>query len=394
MTALPTDTPPPAHAPLAGIHVVELGANVAAPYGTEVLGDLGATVIKVEKPDGGDDARTWGPPFWQGSSAIFQYLNRNKRSITLDLKDEGQRELLRTYITDHADVVLQNFRPGTVQRMGLDAATLRARKPALIYCNLGAFGRTGPEKDKPGYDPLMQAFGGLMSVTGLPGSPPVRIGTSIIDMGTGMWCVIGILAALNRRHATGEGCEVDASLFETALGWMSSHVASYHASGKVPGKTGTGVAFIAPYQAFPTASGELIIAAPTDALFRRMAGALGHPEWADDPRYATNAERVAHRDGLITAMEQALAAHSKEHWQAALEAVGVPCAPLHDTAEVLAHPQTAALGIHQAVPDTDDMRQIGLPLSFDSRRPPIQRRPPTAGEHTDEILKPYRKDTP
>jgi len=384
VTASPTDSSPPAHAPLAGIHVVELGANVAAPYGTEVLGDLGATVVKVEKPDGGDDARSWGPPFWQGSSAIFQYLNRNKRSITIDLKDEGQRELLRTYITDHADVVLQNFRPGAVQRMGLDAATLRARKPALIYCNLGAFGRTGPEKDKPGYDPLMQACGGIMSVTGDAGRDPVRVGPSIVDQGTGMWAVIGILAALNRRHQTGEGCEIGGSLYETAVSWCGMHIATYNATGKLPQPMGTENFGIAPYKAYQAQDGWLMIAAGNDALFQRLARALDRPQWLDDPQFRSNPERVQHRERLNRLIGEIIATARRETWRAKLDMAGVPAAPLQTLDEVVAHPQTKALDIVQPAPGKHPAL-VGLPLQFNGVRPPLRALPPELGADTDRV---------
>ncbi|MBI3994287.1 MAG: CoA transferase [Candidatus Lambdaproteobacteria bacterium] len=379
--------------PLTGIHVVELGGSVAAPYATEILADLGAHVVKVEKPDGGDDARGWGPPFWHGASSAFQVLNRNKYSVTVDLKDPGELARLRNYIAAQADVVIQNMRPGIVDRIGLGAEALRRRKPALIYCNLGAFGAHGPERMKPGYDPLMQAFGGIMSVTGENDRPPVRVGTSIIDMGTGLWCVVGILAALNRRSASGEGSTIDSSLYETALAWMANPAASYAASGEVPTRHGSGMPMIVPYQAFPASDGYMVVASPTDTMFYKLAEVLGHPEWRDDPRFAHNPERVAQRGVLVPLIESVMRTQPREHWRARLEAVGVPCAVLQTVDEVLAHPQTQALGILQPVPGLD-MTQIGLPLSFDGQRPTVRLRPPRVGEHTDLILNSYSKDEP
>lgn len=246
-------TPPK---PFADLVVIELGHSVAAPFAGQIFGDLGAEVIKVEKADG-DDARKWGPPFWEGASATFQTLNRSKRSVVCDLRSPRERDALVALVRDRADVVLQNLRPGQVEELGLDAATLLAIKPSLIYCNLGAFGRHGPLRDRPGYDPLMQAFGGVMSTTGEPGRPSVRVGPSIVDMGTGMWAVIGILAALRDRAATGKGSVVDVSLFETTSCWVSLLASQYLASGESPGKQGSGASGIVPYKAYATRDGEL-----------------------------------------------------------------------------------------------------------------------------------------
>ena len=263
---------------------VEIGHSVAAPFGGLILASLGATVLKVEAPGDGDDARTWGPPFWHGSAATFQALNRDKLTATVNLKDPGERDGLRRYVVEKADVVIQNLRPGLIERFGLDDR-LVAEKPRLVYCNMAAFGRTGPLARKPGYDPLMQAFGGLMSVTGEEGRAPVRVGPSIIDMATGMWAVIGILAALRRREMTGEGGVVDTSLLETALAWMTVPAAQYLASGNVPKRIGSEAAMVAPYKAFAAADGYLVVAAGNDRLFARLCGAIGRPELATDPRF-------------------------------------------------------------------------------------------------------------
>ena len=370
--------------PLDGIVVVEIGHSVAAPFAGHVLGDLGATVIKVENPEGGDDARKWGPPFWHGAAFVFQALNRNKFSAAIDLKDDEQRAILRRFLIEKTDVVLQNMRPGLIGKLGLDAS-LRRDNPRLIYCNLAAFGAKGPLVDRPGYDPLMQAFGGIMSVTGEEGGPPVRVGPSIVDVGTGMWAVIGILAALHRRDQTGEGCEIDTSLFETALSWVNTHAASYLASGKVPGRRGTEHAGMVPYKVFEASDGAVMIAAGNDNLFRRFAGAAGHPEWLDDARFATNPERVKNRDIVNAAIQAVIATRACANWVAALEEVGVPCAPLQTIDQVLDHPQTKALDILQTTPD-GKMSLIGLPVSFDGQRPPLRRGPPALGADTDLIL--------
>ena len=235
------------HKPLAGIRVVEIGTSVAAPYAGWILAALGADTIKVERPGQGDDARQWGNLFADGSSSVFNYLNHDKRGITVDLKDEKERAWLRNYCLGEADVIVQNLRSGHIEKYGLGGDELRQENPRLIYCNLRAFGNRGPLKDRPGYDPLMQAFSGLMSVTGEEGRPPVRVGTSLIDMGTGLWCAIGILAALYRRAETGRGCIVDASLYETSLSWMAHALVSVEATGRSPGRLGTRARGMAPY---------------------------------------------------------------------------------------------------------------------------------------------------
>jgi crotonobetainyl-CoA:carnitine CoA-transferase CaiB-like acyl-CoA transferase len=370
--------------PLTGLGVVELGSSVAAPYAGEILGDLGADVIKVEKA-GGDDARAWGPPFWDGASATFQALNRGKRSVVCELRNPRHVATLRRLITERADVVLQNLRPGQVDGLGLGGAELVAAKPTLIYCNLGAFGRIGPYADRPGYDPLMQAFGGVMSVTGEAGGAPVRVGPSIIDMGTGMWGVIGILAALHRRRETGRGGIVDVSLFETATALMSLHAAQYMASGELPRKLGSGTVGIVPYRAYRTSDGDLVIAAGNDALFRKLCAVVGHAEWACDPRFATNPERVRNQAALYALIEPLVAERCTAEWVARLDEAGVPCAPVQTVRQMLEHPQTRALGLVQPVA-RGDMRLVGLPISFDGVRPEPRLPPPALGEHTTAIL--------
>jgi crotonobetainyl-CoA:carnitine CoA-transferase CaiB-like acyl-CoA transferase len=370
--------------PLSGVTVVELGHSVAAPYACEILGDLGADVIKIEKADG-DDARNWAPPYWGAMSATFQSLNRNKRSAVVNLKDPAERECLRRLILERADVVIQNLRPGSAAEFGLDADTLRALKPALIYCTIGAFGAAGPLKDRPGYDPLMQAFGGLMSVTGEPEQQPVRVGTSIIDMASGMWSVIGVLAALFQRGGGGAGASIDTSLYETALGWMCYHAANYQASGELPKRQGSGAAMIVPYRGYASKDGFIVIAAGNDKLFASLASLLGHPEWIDDPRFRTNPDRVANQDVLYRRIEELVAQRTSKEWQEILDAAGVPNAPMQTIAEVLAHPQTKALAMLQPSPD-GAIELLGLPISFDGVRPPFRRSPPALGAHTTDIM--------
>ena len=371
--------------PFSGLVVIELGNSVAAPFAGQILGELGARVIKIEKSDG-DDARRWGPPFWEGASPFFQALNRNKKSVVCDLRDSQQIEELKQYICEHADIVIQNLRPGHVEKLGLDAASLMARQPRLIYCNLGAFGKVGPLKDRPGYDPLMQAFGGIMSTTGEPGRPAVRVGASIVDMGTGMWGIIGILTALLERQQSGLGKVIDVSLYETATTWVSLLAAQYLSNGEVAAKQGSGASGIVPYKGYMTSDGELVIAAGSDALFKALATTVGKAEWTTDPRFTDNPRRVEHQTELYAMLDAIIATKPTDYWVERLEAAGVPCAPVNNLAQMVAHPQTQALGLMQDVPGTG-MRFIGLPISFDGVRPKPYAAPPKLGEHSELISK-------
>jgi crotonobetainyl-CoA:carnitine CoA-transferase CaiB-like acyl-CoA transferase len=371
--------------PLSGLVVIELGTSVAAPTCAMALAELGAEVFKIENPRGGDDARRWGPPFVGSDGALFVAVNRNKKSVAVDLKDVAQREALRRFILGRADIVLQNLRSGVVEGFGLDGVTLRKVKPSLIYCNLSAFGVTGPRAGKPGYDPLMQAFGGLMSVTGHDGEPPVRVAPAIIDQGSALWMTIGILSALHRRTATGEGCVVDGSLYETALFWMGMHNGQYQASGQVPKRIGTENGSVAPYKAFEASDGWLVIAAGNDNLFMRLAKALKHPEWIDDPRFRGNADRVTHRERINGLIAEAVKAKSRDHWLALFDDAGVPCAPILGLDEVLANPQCQALGMLQPPPD-GGVPLMGVPISFDGERPPFRNSAPPLGNATEAVL--------
>ena len=373
----------PASLPLAGIVVVELGHSVAAPCAGLVLGDLGADVIKVEKP-GGDDARKWGPPFLDGASATFQAINRNKRSAVCELRDPAQLARLIEFIVEHADVVLQNLRPGQADEVGVGAAALLAKKPSLIYCNIGAFGARGPLAGRPGYDPLMQAFGGIMSVVGEEGRPPVRVGPSIVDQGTALWGVIGILSALYRRRDTGKGGVVDVSLFETAAAWMVMHAAQYLGAGELPVRHGSGANGIVPYRAYRTRDGDLVVAAGNDELFRKLCGVLGNT-WFEESRFKTNPDRVKNADALYVMIEKEMLRRSNAEWIALLDAAGVPCAPVQNVKQMLECEQMKALGLLQDVPGSSQPL-IGLPISFDHERPLPRSASPALGAHTKEIL--------
>jgi crotonobetainyl-CoA:carnitine CoA-transferase CaiB-like acyl-CoA transferase len=364
--------------PLEGLVVVELGTSVAAPIGAQIFAELGAEVIKIERPGSGDDARMWGPPFAFGASTVFNAINRNKRSAVVDLKDEGQRAALRRFIVERADVVLQNLRPGLVETFGLDGATLQAERPSLIYCDIAAFGATGPLRARTGYDPLMQAIGGIMSTTGEEGREPVRVGPSIVDQGAGMWAVIGILTALHQRARTGKGCAVQTSLYETALGWITMQISTFLTTGRPPHKIGSENAGIAPYKAFATADGWLVIAAGNDRLFARAADVLGHPEWSADPLFANNARRVENREALNASIAAVVASVPSAVLREKLDTAGVPCAPVLTLDQVVAEPQFAAVGMLQTAPD-GELSLLGLPLSFDGKRPPFRSPPPALG---------------
>jgi formyl-CoA transferase/CoA:oxalate CoA-transferase len=362
--------------PLEGVRVVDVTSSLAGPYCTEILGALGADVIKVEHPERGDEARAWGPPFWEGSSVMFYAANLNKRSLALDLK-RGRDVLLR--LVDTADVFLQSMRPGTAKRLGFGPEELRARNPRLVHCDIGAFGRLGPLRERPGYDPLLQAFGGLVSVTGEPDRPGVRVGASVVDQGTGMWAALGVLAALY----AGGGRTLDVSLFESVVALLSYHVTGYLESGEVPSRHGTAFPLIAPYQVFHARDGELMIAAANDSLFARLCEAIGANELAADPRFATNPDRLRRREELAALIEERTRDESVTALLEQLEQAGVPAAPVNDVGQVADHAQTGALGLIQETPEPT----VAFPLSFDGERLLHRRPPPRLGEHTGEILR-------
>ena len=372
--------------PLSGLTVIEIGHSVAAPYAGMILGELGAEVIKVENPKGGDPCRGWGPPFTEGTATAFHAFNRAKRGVTIDLADPAQVDSLRRLICRRADVLIHNLKYGTLDRYGLSAERLTTEKPSLVWCNVGAFGSTGPLRDRPGYDPMMQAYGGLMSLLGEDGRPPVRVGVSIIDIATGMWSVIAVLAALQERQRTGRGGVVDTSLYETTLGWMTLPISAYLANGEIPRRHGSGIEQIVPYQAFETADGHMMVAAGSDNLFRRLCGAIGRPGLDEEPRFRTNADRVVNRRELVPILSDIFRTAPITVWAERLDAAGIPNSPIQTLDQVVTDPQTAALGIIQQWAGSPALSLVGLPLSFDGARPAFAKTAPRLGEDNAETV--------
>lgn len=372
-------------APLTGIRVADFSQNLAGPFAAQILGDLGADVVKVEPP-GGDPARRWGPPFVGGQSTLFQVVNRNKRSVVLDLKKGAERAKALALAVD-SDVVIQALRRGAADRLGIGPERVRAANPAVIYASVTAYGPDGPLRNEPGYDPLMQARSGLMSVTGAPGGEPARSGTSIVDLATGMWTAIAVLGALMERRNTGRGCHVTTSLLDTSLAWMSYHLTGYLATGTLPGPMGTSIGMIAPYRAFPCTDGSVMIAAGNDDIFRRLCDALGLALHRNTD-YADNAARVARAgqlDELISARTRVLPVDALLRL---LSDHRVPAAPIHDVASALQDPQTACSGMVQPHdhPDIADYVDIPMPVRWEGLRPALRRFPPGAGEHQRELF--------
>src|SRR5581483_8261811 len=354
--------------PLQGVRVVDVTSSLAGPSATQILATLGAEVVKVEPP-GGDHARAWGPPFWGGEGAMFLASNAGKRSLSVDLGDpRGQEAVLR--LADRADVFVQSLRPGAAERHGLGAAELRARNPRLVYCTIGAFGVGGPLSGQPGYDPLLQAASGIMSVTGEDGRPPVRVGVSLIDLRTGV------------------GRTLEVSLYETALSLLSYQLVGYLGTGVVPGREGSAFSQIAPYQVFPTRDGELMIVAGNDKLFVALCRTLEVPELPEDPRFRTNPDRVANRPALLALLEERTRARDSAELLDALVSAGVPVSPVHDVGEAARHPQTEALGMLQSLPGgaVEDLVTVAAPLSADGERVHHHAPPPALGQHTAEVL--------
>jgi len=374
-----------ARPPLDGVLVLDLSRVLAGPYCTMILGDLGADVIKVEPP-GGDETRRWGPPFVNGESAYFLAVNRNKRSIVLDLKTERGREVVRR-IAARADILVENFRPGTLARLGLDLAELRERNPRLITLSISGMGATGPESGLPGYDFIVQAAGGLMSITGPPEGPPMKVGVAVVDLTTGMMAATALLAALHARHATGEGQHIDISLLETQVAWLANVASAYLVTGEPPRRYGNAHPTIVPYQTFDAADGPFALAVGNDAQWQRLCAAIGRPDLAEDPRFRTNPDRVANREALVALLAEHFRAAPAAEWIRRIAAADVPVGPVRTVPEVLESEQVKARGMIETVehPTVGELRLVGIPFKFSATPASVRRPPPLLGEHTAEI---------
>jgi crotonobetainyl-CoA:carnitine CoA-transferase CaiB-like acyl-CoA transferase len=369
--------------PLAGIRVVELGQNIAGPYAGEILAMLGAQVVKVERPGTGDDARGWGPPFVHGVATTFEAMNHGKQSVTVDLQSPDGMDWLKQLIA-HSDIFLHNMRPGSLDAVGLGAEQLRQQFPSLIYCELGAFGHLGPLHLRPGYEPMIQAFSGIFSVNGAPEGPTSRVGMQILDLGTGVWGALGCLLALYHRTSTKQGMIINASLFETALGWLQVILAAFSATKKQTERHRSGNPKVVVFQAFNTLDGEVVVAAANDRLFIKLVQAMGLDALVTDGRFGTNASRVAHKDLLIPQLEVVFLRETSAHWEQLLEAAGVPCAPINDLAQMLSQEQTKAINLIQPTRDSG-IEVVALPISLNRSRPAVDTRAPLLGEHNQVI---------
>lgn len=385
-TSKPTDHP----GPLAGMRVLELAQIMAGPTCGMMLADMGADVIKVEKLPGGDDARGYHEPRINGVSAPFLILNRNKRGIALNLKHpDGRKILLR--MVENADVLTENYRRGTMERLGLGYETLAKINPGLIYCSISGYGRDGPYADKGGFDLIAQGVSGLMSVTGEPGRPPVKTGNSIADINAGILAVVGITAAYAHKQKTGQGQIVDTSLMEAAMQQMYWHAAIYFATGESPGPSGSAHLLTAPYQAFRAKDGWINIGGANQANWERIAAVVGHPEWRTDERFATNTARMKNVKVLSELMNEVLLTKTKDEWIAEFDAAGVPVGPVHTVGEALNHPQASArnMVVDLEHPQAGHTRALGCPVHFSKTPTRIDRPAPMLGEHSRELLREY-----
>jgi crotonobetainyl-CoA:carnitine CoA-transferase CaiB-like acyl-CoA transferase len=369
------------------VRVLDLSRNLAGPYCTMLLGDLGADIIKVESLEVGDDTRDWRPPAWNGESAAFLACNRNKRSITIDLDTEAGQQLVRR-LAAKTDVIVSSFRPGSLAKRGLDYDSLRQDNESLVYCSISAYGSKGPKKDAPGYDPVLQAETGMMSMTGHPDGPPVRLGVGAIDLSTGMWAAVGIQAALSNRTRTGLGALVEVSLYETAAWLLSYHLEGYLATGTSPQRQGNGTPFVAPYDVFKTADGDLMVTAGNDRHFISLCRVLDLNDLPKDPGYTHNADRVAHRIALHELLEERFVGRPAAEWEVLLGQETIPCSRVRSVADLANDPQLAALGmlVNMPHPDIPDLRVVDIPLIIDGERATHRLPPPRLGEQTAAVL--------
>jgi crotonobetainyl-CoA:carnitine CoA-transferase CaiB-like acyl-CoA transferase len=371
--------------PMSGIKVVEACSNIAGPVTGTIFGDLGAEVIKIEKPNGGDDARSWSPPVLHGMGARFQAINRNKLSVTLELKNPRDQDELKRLVAE-ADVFVHNMRPGVAESLGLSGPEALTLNPRLVYCAIGAYGSKGPWRARSAYDGLAQAVSSQMFGNGEPDGQPLLVADAIVDKGAGMWAAIAVFAALHDRAKTGKGSIVETSLLEAALFWRDGVFAQYVASGRSPRRPGNGSAQIVPYGLFPTADRPIMLGLAGDGLFAAFAKLIGRSEWLNDERFAKNSARVTNRRVLEAMIEEALSTRNRDEWVELLGSNGIPCAPILDPAEAFHHPQVQALGIFQSPPGLE-MPLVSAPWSINGVRPAVRRRAPLLGEDNEVVLR-------
>ena len=379
---------------LQGIRVLDLSRVLAGPWAGQTLADLGARVIKVERPGAGDDTRHWGPPYLKDlegrdtdQAAYFLAANRGKQSVTIDFtRSEGQ-QLVRQ-LAGASDILLENFKVGGLARYGLDYPSLQAINPGLIYCSITGFGQDGPYRDRPGYDFMIQGMGGLMSLTGDPDGQPQKVGVALADVMTGLYATIGVLAALNHRQRTGEGQYIDLALLDVQVATLANQAMNYLVSGRAPGRLGNAHPNIVPYQAFATRDGHIIIAVGNDRQFARLCQRLQHPEWATDPRFVRNADRVTYREELITALAEVIATADSGHWLTELEKAGIPCGPINGLEQVFADPQVRQRGMEVELPHprAGQVPLVGSPLNLSVTPVTYHRPPPSLGQDTAAVL--------
>ena len=371
---------------LDGVMVLDLSRVLAGPFCGMMLADMGADVLKIEEPEGGDESRTW-PPFMAGEASGYLSMNRNKRNMTLNLKTLEAQDILKQLVA-RADVLIENFRSGTMEAFGLGYEVLQPINPRLIYCAVSVFGRSGPYKDRAGYEALMQAFSGVMSLTGEPDGPPLRCGVSFLDLGTGMMAAYAVMNALFHRERTGQGQRVEVSLFETALSLMSYHAVGYLLTGNVPQRQGSGHPMIVPYQVFPTQDGEIFIVGSNQRLWTRLCQALRREDLLRDPRFASNTERVNHRHVLVPILQGETLKYPTAALRERLESAGVPCAPVNTLDQVLTDQQTRAREMIVDIPHPfiPDLRLLGLPIKLSDTPGDVRMPPPLKGQHTEEVL--------
>jgi glutaryl-CoA transferase len=374
--------------PLDGVVVADLSRVLSGPYCTMLLGDLGADVIKVERPGSGDETRGWGPPFAGGESAYYLSINRNKRSIALDLAREDHRDAAQRLIAK-AHVLVENFRPGTMERLGFGYEDCTALNPRLVYASISGFGETGPARDEPGYDYVAQARGGIMSVTGEPGREPQKVGVAIADITTGLFCAIAILGALRVAEATGEGQRVHTSLLESQVAWLANQASNFLVGGVEPTRMGNAHPNIVPYQVFAASDRPFVLAVANETHWARFCAAIARPELERDERFANNASRVATRDELIPALAAVFATRPRDEWISILSAAEVPCGPINSIAEVFADPQVQALGLVETIahPTIGELPLVRSPLGLDRTPAATRLPPPLLGEHTESLLR-------